>query len=67
MESAQMLQPVFVPREFEVFAGLDVDKTRIAVTFTDHNRLLKSLQMPYSSQHLLNYTRKHFADRRVAW
>jgi transposase len=67
MESAQMLQPVFVPREFEVFAGLDVDKTRIAVTFTDHNRLLKSLQMPYSSQHLLNYTRKHFADRRVAF
>ena len=23
--------------------------------------------MPYSSQHLLHYTRKHFADRRVAF
>ena len=67
MESAQMLQPVFVPREFEVFAGLDVDKTRIAVTFTDHNRLLKSLRMPYSSEQLLNYTRKHFPDQRVAF
>jgi transposase len=67
MMSAESLQQVFVPGEFEIFAGLDVDKTRIAVTFTDHERLLKSLQMPYSSQQLLNYTRKHFADRRVVF
>jgi transposase len=67
MISAESLQQVFVPGEFEIFAGLDVDKTRIAVTFTDHERLLKSLQMPYSSQHLLHYTRKHFADRRVVF
>ncbi|MEW5980676.1 MAG: IS110 family transposase [Acidobacteriota bacterium] len=67
MSSAQSLQQVLVPGEFEIFAGLDVDKTRIAITFTDHDRLLKSLQMPYSSQQLLNYTRKHFADRRVVF
>jgi transposase len=67
MASPESLQQVFVPGGFEIFAGLDVDKTRIAVTFTDHDRLLKSLQMPYSSQQLLNYTRKHFADRRVVF
>jgi transposase len=55
-----------VPREFSVFAGLDVDKKRIAVTFSDHERVLKSLQMPYSSQHLLNYLGKHFAGRKIA-
>jgi transposase len=59
-------QQGIIPRQFEVFAGLDVDKSRIAVTFTDHERLLKSLQMPYSSEHLLNYLGKHFANRKIA-
>jgi hypothetical protein len=47
---AETIQQGIIPRQFEIFAGLDVDKSRIAVTFTDHERLLKSLQMPYSSE-----------------
>jgi transposase len=62
----ETIQPGIIPRQFEIFAGLDVDKSRIAVTFIDHERLLKSLQMPYSSEHLLNYLGKHFADRKIA-
>jgi hypothetical protein len=31
---------VFVPRDFEVFVGLDVDKKRIVGTFRDHGSLL---------------------------
>jgi len=27
---------VFVPRDYDVFAGLDVDHHSIAATFTDH-------------------------------
>ena len=49
-----MVEPIrqgIIPRQYEIFAGLDVDKSRIAVTFSDHERLLKSLQMPYSSEH----------------
>jgi hypothetical protein len=42
----ETIQQGIIPRQFEIFAGLDVDKSRIAVTFTDHERLLKSLQMP---------------------
>jgi hypothetical protein len=57
----------FIPRQYEIFVGLDVDKHSIAVTFTDHARLLKSLRLPYSSEQLLNYTRKHFPDRRLAF
>lgn len=63
---ATVNQHGIVPREFSIFAGLDVDKKRIAVTFSDHERVLKSLQMPYSSQHLLNYLGKHFAGRKIA-
>ena len=38
----------FIPRDYDVFAGLDVDKKSISVTFTDHQGLLKSTRMPYS-------------------
>jgi transposase len=55
-----------VPRQFDLFVGLDVDKSRVAVTLTDHERLLKSLQMPYSSEHLLNYLGKHFTGSKIA-
>jgi transposase len=57
----------FVPRDYEIFAGLDVDKQSIAVTFADHRELVKSLRLPYSSQQLVSYVRKHFPAQRVAF
>ena len=57
----------FIPREYDVFSGLDVDKRSISVTFTDHDRFLKSLRMPYSAEHLLNHVRKHFPNKKVAF
>lgn len=57
----------FIPREYDVFAGLDVDKRSISVTFTDHQGFLKSLRMPYSAEYLVNHVRKHFADKKVAF
>ena len=49
----------FIARDYDVFAGLDVDKKSISVTFTDHQGLLKSMRMPYSIDHLVNPVRKH--------
>jgi transposase len=57
----------FVPGDYQIFAGLDVDKRSIAMTFSDHKTLLKSLRLPYSSAQLLNYVRKHFPQQRVAF
>lgn len=57
----------FIPRDYDVFSGLDVDKRSISVTFTDHDRFLKSLRMPYSAEHLLNHVRKHFPNKKVAF
>lgn len=57
----------FVARDFDIFAGLDVDKRSIAATFTDHGTMQKSLKLPYSPAHLLNYTEKHFPGQRVAF
>src|SRR5882724_1931481 len=57
----------FIPRDYDVFSGLDVDKRSISVTFTAHNRFLKSLRMPYSAEHLVNHVRKHFPNKKEAF
>jgi transposase len=56
-----------VPREFEIFIGIDVDKKKLALTCIDHGTLQKSSSMPYSGRQLLNYTAKHFAGQRVVF
>lgn len=57
----------FIPSDYDIFAGLDVDKRNIAMTFCDHKTLIKSLRLPYSSGQLVNYVRKHFPGQRVAF
>src|ERR1041384_2498747 len=57
----------FVPRDYDIFVGLDVDQRSIAVTFTDHGTMQKSLKLPYSAGQLLNYTEKHFPGQRLAF
>ena len=57
----------FVPRDYDVFAGLDVEKRSIAVTFTDHQGVSRSMRIPYSVEHLWTYVRKHFAGQKVAF
>ena len=56
-----------IPREYEVFGGLDVDHHSIAATFSDHQRLRQSLRLPYSARQLLNYVSKHFPGQRLAF
>ena len=58
---------IFIPRDYDVFAGLDVDKKSISVTFTDHQGLLQSTRMPYSVDHLVSHVRKHYGDSKVAF
>ena len=58
---------VFMPRDYQIFAGLDVDKHSIAVTFCNHEGLLRSLRLPYSAPQLLNYVRKHYPEQRLAF
>ena len=57
----------FIPRDYDVFAGLDVDKRSISVTFIDHQGFLKSMRMPYSVDHLVNHVRKHYGERKVVF
>jgi len=56
-----------VPRDYDVFAGLDVDKKSMAVVFSDHDGAQRSLRMANQVTPLLNYVRKHFPAQRVAF
>jgi transposase len=56
----------FVPLEYDIFFGLDVDKRSIAITIMDHEKEIRSLKMPNNGRMLINYIRRHFPDKRVA-
>src|SRR5215475_12326365 len=65
-EALSMGQRPFIPQEYDVFAGLDVDKKSIAVTFMNHQQgFIRSLHMPYSVEHLVKHVRKHLAIRKL--
>ena len=57
----------FIPRDYDVFTGLDVSKKSMSVTFTNHQGFIRSLNMPHKAEHLLNYVRKHFPDQKIAF
>src|ERR687892_279337 len=57
----------FQPTDYNVFAGLDVDKRSMSVTFTSHQGFIRSLRMPYSVEHLVNHVRKHFGNQKVVF
>ena len=63
----QLQYTTFIPRDYDIFGGLDVDKKSMAVTFKDHGIMRKSLRLPYNASQLLNYTEKHFPGQRVAF
>jgi transposase len=65
--TATKYHSTIVPRDYDVFVGLDVDKKKMAVTCVDHGTLQKSLSLPYSGSHLLNYTTKHFPGQRLVF
>jgi len=57
----------FIPTDYDIFAGLDVDKRSLSVTFSNHQGFIRSLRMPHSVAHLVNYVRKHFAGQKLAF
>ncbi len=62
-----MRGPTVLPRDYDVFAGIDVDKRTLAVTFLNHQGFLRSVRMPSSVDQLLNHVRRHFGDQKVAF
>lgn len=57
----------FIARDYDLFAGLDVDKKSMSVVFTDHEGTMRALRLAHDAGPLLNYVRKHFPGQRVAF
>ena len=57
----------FVPSNYDVFSGLDVDKKSISVTFLNHDGARKSIKIPYNANHLIKYVNNHYPGQRVAF
>jgi transposase len=62
-----MIDEKFIPLQYDIFAGLDVDKTSISVTFLSHQGFIKSLRIPSRYENLLHYVRKHFVGQKIAF
>jgi transposase len=66
MTAAAAVQ-VFVPRRYDVFVGLDVDRKSLAATALTHEGERRSWQMPCRSGSLLSYIHKKFPGQRVSF
>ena len=60
-----MTQPTYIPKDFETFIGLDVDKNSFSFTVQDQFQKRKSKKMPSNPEHLYNYIQKHFDRKKV--
>ncbi len=57
----------FIPRQHDVFIGLDVDKASISLTCLDHEQMVKSLRMPYQAAGLLKFVERQFPQKQIAF
>ncbi len=55
------------PSEYDIFFGLDVDKTSVSITVVDHVQRIKSLRMPNNADIIINYAKNHFNGKRIAF
>jgi transposase len=55
------------PLEFDLFCGMDVDKRSISVTFVSHDGFVRSMKIPHDSGNLIQYVRRRFPDKRIAF
>lgn len=55
----------YVPRDYDIFSGLDVDKKSISATFTGHDGLKRSVKMPYNAEYLMNHVRNHYDGQKI--
>src|SRR5262245_27431178 len=55
------------PLNYDLFVGMDVDKTSISITVVSHEGELLQRKLPYDASNLLNLTAKRFPAKRIAF
>jgi transposase len=60
-----MTRNTYLPKDYDTFIGIDVDKNSFAFTVKDHGAMSRAKKIPANPENLYNYIRKHFAYERV--
>ena len=55
----------YLPSDYDVFIGIDVDKKSFSFTVQDHTIMSRSKKIPSSPEQLYNYIHNNFDNRRV--
>ena len=55
------------PLQYDVFVGMDVDKTSISVTVVSHEGELLQRKLPYDAANLLALIAKRFPTKKIAF
>jgi transposase len=55
----------YLPFEYDVLIGIDVDKKSFSFTAQDHNTMSRSKKIPSNPEQLHNYIGKNFSNQRV--
>lgn len=57
----------YLPRNYGIFCGMDVDKQSISATFLDHDGELTSIKVSYKASNVMNYARNHYPGQKVLY
>ena len=60
-----MTTATYLPRDYDIFIGIDVDKKSFAFTVRDHDTMKRSKKVAANPEQFYNYIQNNFNDKRV--
>lgn len=60
-----MTQGVYLPKEYDIFIGIDVDKKSYSYTVKDQDIMRRSKKIPSDPEHLTYYIKKNYSGKRI--
>src|SRR5260221_9831657 len=55
------------PREYDLFVGMDVDKSRISNSVLDHGAFIKTVSLKNEPKMLVSYVRRNYPGKRIVF
>ncbi|MEW6618317.1 MAG: IS110 family transposase [bacterium] len=60
-----MTQTTYLPKDYELFIGLDVDKKSFSFTIQDHNIMKRTKTIPAQPQYFYNYLQNNYSNKQI--
>lgn len=59
------MTPNYLPKNYDLFIGLDVDKNSFSFTVKDHDTMNRSKRIPSDPKNFYKYTQNHFSNKKI--